>query len=49
LGKEGTEGGGEWIYLRDGGRLSDLLKKELGLQMEDVMQEGREGPGSRGA
>jgi hypothetical protein len=33
--KEGTEeGGGEWVYLRDASRLSDLLKKELGLEME---------------
>lgn len=48
--KEGTEeGGGEWVYLRDGSRLSDLVKKELGLRMEEEMQEGREGPGSRGA
>jgi len=45
--KEGTEqGGGEWIYLRDGSRLSDLIKKEIGVEMDDDMQEGREGPGS---
>ena len=48
--KEGTEqGGGEWIYLRDGSRLSDLLKKEVGVEMEEDMQESTEGPKSRGA
>lgn len=28
--KEGT-GTGEWIYLRDGSSLTDLLRKELGI------------------
>jgi frataxin len=41
--KEGTEAGiGEWIYLRDGSGLSDLMKKELGLQMEEEMEQGTE-------
>src|SRR2546421_5721184 len=48
--KEGTEQGvGEWIYLRDGSRLSDLLKREIDLEMENDVTQGREGPGSRGA
>ncbi|KAH6682800.1 Frataxin-like domain-containing protein [Halenospora varia] len=32
--KEGT-GSGEWIYLRDGTSLNDLLLKELGVDMSD--------------
>ncbi|KAH8687393.1 frataxin [Tricladium varicosporioides] len=32
--KEGT-GSGEWIYLRDGSSLNDLLLKELGVDMSD--------------
>ena len=30
------EGGGEgdWIYLRDGSSLTDLLRKELGVEVE---------------
>lgn len=44
--KEGTEEGvGEWIYLRDGSRLSNLLKKELGVQMEEEVEEEGETPG----
>ncbi|ERF70510.1 hypothetical protein EPUS_07367 [Endocarpon pusillum Z07020] len=36
---EGDLRGGQWVYLRDGATLSDLLKKELDVQMnpsEDV-------------
>ncbi|KAF2093243.1 Frataxin [Rhizodiscina lignyota] len=29
--KEGS-GSGEWVYLRDGSRLSDLLRKEVGVE-----------------
>jgi len=48
--KEGTEtGGGAWVYLRDGSELSDLLKKEVGVEMEEGVVGGREGPGSQGS
>jgi frataxin len=45
--------GGKWVYLRDGSSLSDLLKKELDIDMSqddgsDVTM-GREGPGGGGA
>jgi frataxin len=30
--KEGS-GLGEWIYLRDGSKLSDLLRKEIGVEI----------------
>jgi frataxin-like iron-binding protein CyaY len=44
--------GGKWIYLRDGTSLSDLLKKELGVEVApggtvDAI-EGQEGPGKNG-
>jgi len=43
--KEGTEtGGGTWVYLRDGSELTDLLKKEVGIEMEEGAEIGREGP-----
>ena len=32
--KEGTGGGGKWIYLRDGSTLSGLLKREMGVDVE---------------
>ncbi len=32
--KEGT-GSGEWVYLRDGTTLSDLLEKEIGVDMSN--------------
>lgn len=41
--------GGKWIYLRDGTSLSELLKKELGVELphtgqeEGELQEAREG------
>lgn len=48
--KEGTEtGGGAWVYLRDGSELSELLKKEVGVEMEEGVEGGREGPGSQGS
>jgi len=46
--KEGTEtGGGAWIYLRDGSELTDLLKKEIGVEIEEGVEVGREGPESQ--
>jgi frataxin len=44
--------GGKWIYLRDGSSLSELLKKELGVEVtpgggEDTHQ-GRDGPAKSG-
>jgi frataxin len=36
--KEGTEGvgwGGLWIYLRDGSSLSGLVRKEVGVDVDD--------------
>ena len=35
--KHGREGGikGTWVYLRDGTRLTDLLKEELDVDMEE--------------
>jgi len=44
--------GGKWIYLRDGSGLSELLKKELGVEVtpggaEDAV-EGRDGPAKSG-
>ena len=48
--KEGTEeGSGEWVYLRDGSRLSDLLERELGLEFEEDKEEGKVRPGSMGS
>lgn len=34
--EEGEEGGrdGEWVYLRDGGALGDLLRTEIGIDVE---------------
>ena len=44
--------GGKWIYLRDGGSLSELLKKELGVEVakggEEDARGGEEGPGGSG-
>lgn len=39
--KEGTNDGIEahWIYLRDGSRLSDLLKKETNVTLADASDE----------
>ncbi len=31
---EGDLRGGQWVYLRDGSTLTDLLKKELDVQMK---------------
>jgi frataxin len=31
--KEGT-GAGDWVYLRDGSTLNDILLKEVGVDME---------------
>jgi frataxin len=39
--KEGA-GKGEWIYLRDGSSLAEILKKELGIDTT-VVQEAIEG------
>jgi frataxin len=36
--KEGTEGvgrAGQWIYLRDGSSLSGLVRKEVGVDVDD--------------
>ena len=36
--KEGTDGvgsGGQWIYLRDGSSLAGLVRKEVGVDMDD--------------
>ncbi|KAJ9504262.1 hypothetical protein H2202_000318 [Exophiala xenobiotica] len=45
--------GGRWIYLRDGTQLSELLKKELGVEVtkegESDVVGGREGPGGQGS
>lgn len=45
--------GGRWVYLRDGTSLSDLLKKELGVEItkhdESDVVSGREGPAGGGA
>ena len=30
--KEGT-GGGDWVYLRDNSRLTELLRKEIGIEI----------------
>ena len=49
--KEGTAtGAGEWIYLRDGSRLDELLKREVGVDLAPEVQEGtgREGLGGAG-
>ncbi|KAK3650323.1 Mitochondrial matrix iron chaperone [Elasticomyces elasticus] len=35
-----AEGGsGDWVYMRDGTRMSELLRKELGISI-DLMEEG---------
>lgn len=34
--KEGS-GKGEWIYLRDGSTLTDLMRKEVGIHLPDDM------------
>ncbi|KIW18224.1 iron donor protein CyaY [Exophiala spinifera] len=58
--KEGSEvdagddgAGGRWVYLRDNSQLSDLLKKELGVEVtkEDEADAigGREGPAGQGS
>jgi len=45
--------GGRWVYLRDGTQLSELLKKELGVEVtkegESDVVGGREGPGGQGS
>ncbi|EXJ93577.1 hypothetical protein A1O1_01969 [Capronia coronata CBS 617.96] len=45
--------GGRWVYLRDGSILSDLLKKELGVEVtkkdESDVVDGREGPAGGGS
>ncbi|KAL2424382.1 hypothetical protein ABEF95_009423 [Exophiala dermatitidis] len=45
--------GGRWVYLRDGSSLSELLKKELGVEItkhdESDVVGGREGPAGGGA
>jgi hypothetical protein len=47
--KEGTEtGAGEWVYLRDGSRLDDLLKKEIGVEMSEVRHEDGDAEGTEG-
>ena len=40
--EEGEEGGrdGEWVYLRDGGVLGDLLRTEIGIDVEGEDMEG---------
>ncbi len=38
---EGDLRGGQWVYLRDGSTLSDLLKREVDVQMNP--SEGEEG------
>ncbi|KIX99575.1 uncharacterized protein Z520_05151 [Fonsecaea multimorphosa CBS 102226] len=54
LGDDG-QSGGKWIYLRDGSNLSDLIKKELGVELrhggesESDVNQGREGPAKSGA
>jgi frataxin len=32
--KEGTGSGGQWVYLRDGSGLNRLLRKEVGVDLE---------------
>lgn len=42
--KEGTREfiGGQWIYLRDGSNLTELLNEELGLEMPyDLYEKGQ--------
>jgi frataxin len=34
--KEGT-GSGQWIYLRDGSNLSELLQTEIGVDMSEIL------------
>lgn len=34
-GIEGEEQKGEWVYLRDGSTLTELLKEELGIDMDE--------------
>ncbi|KIW29271.1 iron donor protein CyaY [Cladophialophora immunda] len=54
LGDDG-QSGAKWIYLRDGSNLSDLLKRELGVELrhddegESDVNEGRDGPAKSGA
>ncbi|KAL8910924.1 MAG: hypothetical protein Q9171_003829 [Xanthocarpia ochracea] len=36
VGSEGQEKKADWVYLRDGSTLSELLKEELDIDMEDV-------------
>lgn len=38
--KEGG-GSGDWVYLRDGTSLTDLLKKELNIEVDLAGLEGR--------
>ena len=33
---EGGTEGGKWVYLRDGSRLTELLREELGMELEDL-------------
>ncbi|KAL8765667.1 MAG: hypothetical protein Q9209_007347 [Squamulea sp. 1 TL-2023] len=37
VGVEGEEKKGDWVYLRDGTSLSELLKEELGIDMDDAV------------
>lgn len=52
VGDDGHVGGGKWTYLRDGTTLSEVLKKELDVELshegEGDVNTGREGPGGSG-
>lgn len=39
--KEGS-GSGEWKYLRDGSSLTELLRKEIGVDLHATLQEPKE-------
>lgn len=53
MGDDGSLGGGQWIYLRDGTSLSELLEQEVDVVMahegEGDAVQGREGPGGSGS
>lgn len=37
--KEGADSGGDWMYLRDGSLLTDILRVEIGIALNDAGRE----------
>ena len=38
--------GGKWVYIRDGSSLTDLLKKEVGIDLKEDVDEAIGGDGT---